>query len=264
MIDLQKSTGLPIQANSDTQQLILPAGFEPTTYRIREAGDLDAVWQNPDGTDDRVIYWYSSGLTYTADRDIWKKANIVYGIVFFYPGCFNGEYVKSSGQYHPPQGESQTATPEIYTVLKGTGYFLLQKAKPPYSTVSDAVLVEVREGESFIVPPDYGHLQINPSSEPLIFSYVVMDGLNGVYEPFKKKKGAMYYVVNDPVSPYRFNHRYPDQVDLRVLRASELRQHAILEKPITYHYVKQRLGELNFITRPELYPSNADLNRGKA
>ena len=259
MIDLYERTGLPIQADPDRQQLILSDDFEPTSYRVRQLHDLDAVWRHSPTEEDRTIYWYSAGLSYSKDKDIWKKANIIYGIVFFYPGCFNQEFVKSSGQFHPPQGISQTATPEIYTVLKGTGYFLLQQAKPPYTTITDAILVEVCAGESFIVPPDYGHLQINPLNEPLIFSYVVMDGLQGVYEPYKKTQGAMYYVLDNPETPYQLNENYPNPVDLRVLRAANLNQHALLDQPITYPYVKAHLPELKFITQPDLYPPEAYL-----
>jgi glucose-6-phosphate isomerase len=233
--------------------------MEATSYRVRKLHVLDPVWRNPVGEEDRTIYWYSSGLSLAADGKRWAQANVIYGIVFFYPGCFGGEFVKSSGQYHPPRGETGTATPEIYSVLKGTGYFLLQKARPPYTTIADAVLVKVREGESFIVPPDYGHLQINPAREPLIFSYVVMDGLDGVYEPFRERRGALYYVMDDPERPFEANSRYENPVPLRVLRASDLAQHALLREPITYGRVLESLDELRFITRPELFPAEAEL-----
>lgn len=259
MIDLLDRTGLPIQADPQTQELVLPAEFVPTSYRTRRLHDLDAVWRRPVTDEDRTIYWYSAGLSYIADKEAWAKANTIYGIVFFYPGCFNKEFVKSSGQFHPPHGTSQTATPEIYTVLSGTGYFLLQKARSPYTDVTDAVLVQVNEGESFIVPPDYGHLQINPSQEPLIFSYVVMDGMQGVYEPYQKMQGAMYYVLDDSEKPYRLNEKYASPVGLRVLQASDLNQHPLLQRPVTYHSVLSQLDELGFITRPDQFPADAYL-----
>lgn len=259
MIDLEQRSGLPIVADPAGEKLILPKEFELTTYRKRRLHDLAAVWHCPLTEDDRTIYWYSAGLSYAADKERWAKANIIYGIVFFYPGCFDHEYVKSSGQFHPPSGPTQSATPEIYTVLSGTGYFLLQKARPPYCEVTDAVLVHVEAGESFIVPPDYGHLQINPSDEPLIFSYVVMDGMQGVYEPYQRTQGAMYYVLDNPQQPYQLNDRYTNPVDLRVLRASELAQHPILDRPVTYQSVLSQIEKLEFITRPDRYPADAYL-----
>lgn len=258
MIDLEKQTGLPIAADPQGERLVLGESLAPTTYRKRRLHDLAAVWHCPITEPDRTVYWYSAGLAYAQDQPRWAKANVIYGVVFFYPGCFNGEFVKSSGQFHPPTGPTQSATPEIYTVLSGTGYFLLQKARPPYTDVTDAVLVKVREGQSFIVPPDYGHLQINPADEPLIFSYVVMDGLQGVYEPYRQTHGAMYYVLDgDGCDRYQLNRRYDTSVDLRVLEAGDLRQHAILEQPVTYHSVLAQLEELQFITQAEKFPADA-------
>ena len=36
---------------------------------------------------------------------------------------------------------------------------MLQRSAPPYDDTTDAVMVEVNAGETFVVPPDYGHLQ---------------------------------------------------------------------------------------------------------
>jgi glucose-6-phosphate isomerase len=261
MIDLESACGLAIQADPSEHQLILPDDFVPTTYRKRRLQELADVWHCPlgDFSDDRIVYWYSAGLSHREDQQRWADANVIYGIVFFHPGCFAGEFVKSSGQFHPPTGKTESATPEIYTVLRGTGYFLLQKAKAPYTDVTDPILVEVRAGESFIVPPDYGHLQINPTAEPLIFSYVVMDGMQGVYEPYRRTQGAMYYVLDDPEQPYQLNPRYPNPSELRVLRASELSQHPLLKHPITYQSVLSNLDDLTFITQPDQYPTDAYL-----
>ena len=98
MIDLQEFSGLPIQADPERQKLIPPDGLEPIRYRMRKLHDLDAVWCSRIDEANKPIYWYSDGLTYTKDKDQWNKANTIYGIVFFYPGCFNNEFVKSSGR----------------------------------------------------------------------------------------------------------------------------------------------------------------------
>ena len=259
MIDLESGTGVAIKADPQQHQLILPDDFEPTTYRTRRLHDLSAVWHCPITEPDQIAYWYSAGLTRSEDSQRWAETNIIYGIVFFHPLSSDGEFVKSSGQFHPPTGPTQTATPEIYTVLHGVGYFLLQKARAPYTDVTDPILVEVHAGESFIVPPDYGHLQINPTSEPLIFSYVVMDGMSGVYEPYRQTQGAMYYVLDNGEQKHQLNERYPNPAELRVLRASELDQHPLLTEPITYHSVLSNLDEISFITQPDRFPADAYL-----
>jgi glucose-6-phosphate isomerase len=208
---------------------------------------------------DRVIYRYTSGLHLNGDAPAWVTANVIYGIVIFAPGVFGGEYVKSFGQFHPPTPPSNMATPEVYTVLSGVGHFMLQKARPPYDRIEDVVVVEAQAGETFVVPPDYGHLQINPSPEPLVFSYAVMDGMKGQYEAFKARRGAVYYEMANGEDRYVFNTRYGTQVPLRVLRAADLRQLPELNEKVTYQGIRDRLPELRFLTDPTVFPESARL-----
>jgi glucose-6-phosphate isomerase len=138
---------------------------------------------------------------------------------------------------------------------------MLQKAAPPYQKIEDAILVKVKAGETFVVPPDYGHLQINPTNEPLIFSYVVMDGMAGVYGPFKELKGAMYYEMDteDESKRYIFNTNYPEKVALRIIDAGDICQLPYLNGNVNYHSVKENIHKLEFLTVSEKFPESANL-----
>jgi glucose-6-phosphate isomerase len=257
--NLQEASGLPVALNVDTCELILGRELNTPSYCTRMLHDLDAVWANRVEDENRVIYRYTSGLHLHADASVWSTANVIYGIVVFPPGVFGGECVKSSGQFHPPTPPSNMATPEIYTVLSGVGHFLLQKARPPYDRIEDVVVVEVQAGETFVVPPDYGHLQINPSPEPLVFSYAVMDGMKGQYDPFKARRGAVYYEMANVEDRYVFNPRYGARLPLRVVRAADLRQLPELNEKVTYQAIRDRLPELRFLTDPTVFPESARL-----
>jgi glucose-6-phosphate isomerase len=256
---LQEACGLPVAFNVNTCELVLGKELNTPSYCTRKLHDLDGVWANPVEDEDRVIYRYTSGLYLNGDASAWTAANVAYGIVIFVPGVFGGEYVKSSGQYHPPIPPSNLATPEIYAVLSGVGHFLLQKASPPYDRIEDVVIVEVQAGESFVVPPDYGHLQINASSEPLVFSYAVRDGMKGQYDPFKARRGAVYYMMANGGSHYQFNPRYGAELPLRVLRAADLCQLPGLNRNVTYQAIRDRLPELAFLADPTRFPASASL-----
>ncbi len=262
--DLKEACGSPVSFDTESSELILGDGLNDPSYCVRNLHDLKAVWAKPIEEDDQVIYRYTSALHLKEDAPVWKKANMAYGIVIFVPGTFSGEYVKSSGQYHPPVQPCNMGTPEIYTVLSGVGHFLLQKASPPFSKIEDAVMVEVQEGETFVVPPDYGHLQINPGPEPLVFSYAVMDGMKGCYDPFKTRKGAIYHEMAEGEERYVFNGRYPDHVPLRVLRAADLCQLPELNERVTYQAIRDRLPELPFLTDPTVFPESAALQPAAA
>jgi glucose-6-phosphate isomerase len=248
IINLEKISGLPLEVDSDTCTFILGKDLNEPSYRVRMLHDLDAVWANPVPDFDRVIYQYTSGLWLEEDEVMWKKANIIYGVVVFVPGRFAGEYNKSSGQYHPIIPPNTMGSPEVYSVFHGTGHFLLQKSIPPYDTIQDAVLVEVQPGESFIIPPDYGHLQINPGNEPLIFSYAAMDGMHGVYEPFRKTRGAIYYEIANGMDSKRF-----------VIKAGEICQMPFLNEKVTYQKIRDNLEQFEFLTNPEKFPEHAGL-----
>lgn len=260
--DLEKACGLPVSFDTETCELILGTGLNQPNYCVRRLHDLKEVWANPIQEADQVIYRYTSALHFRDEAAIWQKANVAYGIVIFVPGTFSGEYVKSSGQFHPPVQPCNMGTPEIYTVLSGVGHFLLQKASPPFDRIEEAVLVVVRAGESFVVPPDYGHLQINPGSEPLVFSYAVMDGMKGRYDPFKKRQGAIYYEMEKRGGEFVFNSNYPDRVPLHILQAGDLCQLPELNDNVTYQAIRDRLPQLPFLTDPTLFPKSAALRKG--
>jgi glucose-6-phosphate isomerase, archaeal len=259
-INLEKICGIPLGLNTETCELVIGKELNKPKYCVRMLHDLDAVWANSVPDDDRVIYRYTSGLWFPSDEAIWNKANIIYGIVVFPPGVFGGEYVKSSGQYHPIKSPNTKATPEVYTVLSGTGHFLLQKSSPPYKVIDDAVMVEVQAGETFIVPPDYGHLQINPGKEPLVFSYAVMDGMSGIYEPFKQTSGAIYYeMAKSGAEKFVYNSNYKNKVPLRFVKAGEICQLSFLNDNVTYQKIRDNIDQLDFITISERFPSQANL-----
>jgi glucose-6-phosphate isomerase len=256
---LEESAGLPVMLNEDTFSLGFGDKLNKPTFRVRELYDLNMVWANPKDEENRVLYKVTSGLWLNGDEAIWKSANIMYGIVLFSSGTVGGEFIKSSGQYHPICAGNTKATPEIYTVLKGIGHFLLQKATPPYEVIEDAVLVEVHEGETFVVPPDYGHLQINPGNNILVFSYAVMDGLEGVYEPYRKKRGAIYYEIAEGPERYVFNTNYPRRIPLRFIRAGQICQLPFLDEEVTYQKIRDSLYKLRFLTDPNRFPTSAML-----
>jgi glucose-6-phosphate isomerase len=117
-------------------------------------------------------------------------------------------------------------------------------------------MVEVRVGESFVVPPDYGHLQINPSDEPLVFSYLVMDGMKGQYEPYKKTQGAAFYEMEEG---FVQNEKYDSSLELRIIKAGDICQMTELNENMTYQRIKKMLPDLKFITDPTIFPESAAL-----
>jgi glucose-6-phosphate isomerase len=94
------------------------------------------------------------------------------------------EFVKTAGHVH--MGPQQ----EIYTVLEGEAFFLMQKTNG--EVVEDVYVVCAKKGESAIIPSFYGHVTINPSTEDLKTSDWSSDTTKSDYSLFKNLNGACY------------------------------------------------------------------------
>ena len=256
--DMEPFCGLPVTLDTEACTLEFRNGMNQPDFYHRFGADLQGVY-NVEMTEDEKetkFYSVSSSLWLDGDESTWRDAKTTYGLVLFAPGNIQGEYIKSSGQFHPVYPGMKDGTPEIYYVLHGEGHFMLQKSLPPFEETEDPVVVKVKAGEAFVVPPSYGHLQINPADEPLLFAYIVMDGLKGEYGPYRTKKGAMYY---ETTKGFEYNKNYEEDLPLREINASDICQIDGLNKNATYQKVRERLAELKFITDPELFPVSAKL-----
>ncbi len=57
--------------------------------------------------------------------------------------------------------EASLHYPELYEVLKGDANYLLQRAQNE-ERVDEVILVKATRGDKVIIPPNYGHVTINP------------------------------------------------------------------------------------------------------
>jgi hypothetical protein len=86
-----------------------------------------------------------------------------------------------------------------------------------------------------------------------------MDGMKGCYDPFKNRKGAIYYEMANGGVERVFNTHYPERLPLRVLRAADLCQLPELNDHVTYQAIRDRLSKLPFLTDPTVFPESAGL-----
>jgi glucose-6-phosphate isomerase len=261
LIDIEPLCGLPVTLDTEACKLEFRDGMNQPDFYHRTGADLESVYIADLTDEDRAkkLYSVSSSLWLDGEESIWRDAKVTYGLVLFAPGDIGGEYIKSSGQFHPILPGMKDGTPEIYSVLHGEGHFMLQHAGPPFDKTDDPVVIKVKAGEAFVVPPSYGHLQINPGPEPLLFSYIVMDGLKGEYGPYKEKKGAMYYEVNNAEKPFVYNENYSENLPLKELNAGDICQIPGLNKAVSYQRARDMLDDIKFVTDPEAFPASAGL-----
>jgi glucose-6-phosphate isomerase len=115
--------------------------------------------------------------------------HLVCGVTVLHPGTVGAEFYMTRGHYHVHR---QTA--EVYHVLAGTGYLLLQRED------GAAEAVPLAPGDLVYVPPGWGHRSVNTSSVPLLLLYVFPGDAGHDYEAVQAA-GFRYTVVRTPTGP---------------------------------------------------------------
>jgi glucose-6-phosphate isomerase len=168
-----------------------------------------------------------------------------YDLTVIPPRDLCGELVKNKGHYHP-NNSAGTGFPEIYEVLEGTAHYLLQS-----STLDDVVLIEAEAGDLVIIPPDYGHITINPSLDQILsMANIVSTAFESEYGEYEARHGAAWYELSDGTLVR--NPAYRDAPPVRRLGASCRRGTQRICKGPLYDLVGNR-DALAFLNFPEQY-----------
>ncbi|XOB46871.1 MAG: glucose-6-phosphate isomerase family protein [Candidatus Nealsonbacteria bacterium] len=118
-------------------------------------------------------------------REVKEKDGLKYNITIIPPRMLGKEFVKTKGHYHIGKYG------ELYIVLKGKAIYLLQKEKN--GKIENVYYVKAKKGDYIIVPPDYGHITINPSLEELKMADWSSKKCKSDYKLIERKKGGCYY-----------------------------------------------------------------------
>lgn len=153
---------------------------------IRKFGDMRPVLAFPE----REPPLDPDTPTYFMYRQAEKFGHIRYDVTKIPALAISGEFNKTFGHVHP-KSKKGTAWPEAYEVLEGTAHSLLQKVDQ--LGVSDAVLITAKKGESFLVPPGYGHVTINPGKGDLVMGNLVSELFESDYSMYAQRRGACFY-----------------------------------------------------------------------
>jgi len=121
------------------------------------------------------------------------------------------EFVKTYGHYHPRVNpELRYTYPEVYEVLEGDAHFLLQHAQNEH-VVDEIILVKATRGDKVIVPPNCGHVTINPSEKTLRMANWVCRSFESLHEPYTQHHGGAYYeLINGRLLHNRAYDKVPE------------------------------------------------------
>ncbi len=162
------------------------------SYAARTHEKMKEVLMTENAPGPEIHYYMIRGGTDKTNITVWET------------GTIDGEYIKTYGHYHVGNLE------EVYTVLQGEGIIILQ-GKIVDGGVESFRAISVKAGDKVHIPKETGHLAINTGKiwfvtsddSPVNFEEkdpVSMPG-HADYEPFRKFRGAAYYVVEKNGKP---------------------------------------------------------------
>ena len=245
-IDLQKISGLPISFDEKKIDLEFQGNFPFIKKSERTLDELRPYLKNPDvknclpagrqGLGPVYRVWRNAHLA--TDNEKINSHNLRYDLTLVPPGIIGNEFVKTAGHYH------KKPYPEIYEVLLGRAYFLIQSESIVY-------LAEAGPGEKFVIPPSFGHNTINVFNEPLLVANFVSEKAEYDYEPYKNNRGAMYYFVSGgELVNIEKNPNYKLIPEIKKIRPKEYPEFGILKNKPLYNLVSN-LEKLRFLNYPE-------------
>ncbi|MFA6251892.1 MAG: glucose-6-phosphate isomerase family protein [Candidatus Paceibacterota bacterium] len=152
----------------------------PDVRTLNDMKDVlaDRAWtQNAENCD--LYYMY---------RGIETDGDLRYDITVIPPFLMGSEPVKTLGHFHA------VGAKEMYIILEGEAIFLFQKGK---DIVEDVYTISANKGECVIIPEEYAHVTINPSSKETLKLANWINVISGFdYESVKKKGGLCYFYTS--------------------------------------------------------------------
>lgn len=189
--------------------------IKPNIRRLSEMKDViyDKNWLL-NSKDIDLYYMYRDLAINEKDKGIIHRNNLRYDITIIPPLKLGCEYVKTAGHYHPIVPKTNLSYPEIYEVLEGKAHYLLQKEKN--GKILDAILIKAKKNDKILIPPNYGHITINPSNKRLKMANFVSSEFSSIYKPIREMGGGAYFELINK----RFvkNENYGEIPELRKIR----------------------------------------------
>lgn len=219
LTSLESVAGLPVAVDPRAGRLEFRSGLPPVTPAVRTLAEMQEVLEDPAASGPDELYFMYRDVGFPPDRERLHGHGVRYDITVILPVRVGREFAKTAGHYHPDVPGANLPYPEIYEVLHGTAWYLLQRRSG--GGVADVVVVKAGPGDKVLIPPGYGHITINPGPDVLVMSNLVEKDFRSLYEPYREKRGGAYYCVAGGRGEPEFvpNPHYGAVPSLRVMSA---------------------------------------------
>jgi len=179
--------------------------LKPVLYDSASCGDFDA---------ELPVYEVHRDSCNEAERGILLKQGLRYDVTIMPALTLGQEYVKTRGHRHLSR-EGGWSHPEIFEVLEGEAHFLMQRYRG--EELVDVSLVVAQQGDVVLVPPECGHVMVNPSSSRVVVANLVSRDCLETSKPFTDRKGGAYFILKG--GRFVKNANYLSLPELRIAKA---------------------------------------------
>lgn len=263
MINLEKQSGLPIQMRDD-YSLVFENGLPPVVPNVREFSAMKNYLKNPTSTFwSKAVYYMYRNIAKTQDREAITAAGVQYDVTVVLPGKMGDEFSKTIGHYHSFEEGTQVRYPEVYEVLYGRVFFIIQSATPDLEQLQETYAIKMERGEKVLIPPGFGHVLVNPTDDAVITANWQPSKNVSDYSSYEKHSGAAYYIVESErlgqsgktstESKFVPNLNYKTLPKLAEVRPRELPQYDLRSALPMYFTGTQDLSKLDFLVSPSKY-----------
>ena len=192
-----------------------------------------------------LYFMYRDLAKSDTDRQWLHSHELRYDLTVIPPCTLSGEWVKTKGHYHP-KNPAGIGYPEVYEVLEGEAKYLLQSRR-----LADVVMISAHSGDIVIIPPEYGHITINPSADKtLAMANIVSTAFESEYGEYETLHGAVYYAMSN--GNLKKNPHYPKIPEVRFPSAHwRSAIHRFCKGPL-YNLIGNEAA-LRFLNYPEQY-----------
>ncbi|MEM2933620.1 MAG: glucose-6-phosphate isomerase family protein [Methanocellales archaeon] len=225
--------------------------YNPQIRRLNDLKELifDKEWLKT-APNSELYYMYRDLSLSKKDENASKQYSLRYDITIIPPFNLGREYVKTAGHYHPPLNSNLTY-PELYEVLEGKAHYLLQKPEElDASRIVDVVLIEAEEGDKVVIPPNYGHITINPARKTLKMANWVSRNFTSIYDPYRRMGGGAYFelITNEFIK----NSNYTRVPEIRFLKPANFSEFGLRKNKEIYGLIRNP-ERLEFLNKPAKY-----------
>ncbi|MDP2905570.1 MAG: glucose-6-phosphate isomerase family protein [Candidatus Omnitrophota bacterium] len=245
--DLVKTSGLEIQLDAAKPGLVFGKGINFSKPGVRTLDAMREVLLDKDVLEPQELYYMYRDVYRISDKALLENNKLRYDVTVIKPDFLGRELMKTAGHYHPG------SYGELYEVLYGHCFCMLQKPKPnDHQVIDEVILVEAAAGEKIVIPPGFGHILINLGPEYLVTSNWVSSLFSSEYGLYKQAGGAAYFIIKAAGKlEFMRNPYFKKLPEIKLLKPAALIDKFGLAKgkPI-YPMITEEAAKFAFLNRP--------------